>query len=1342
MEDDVKFLRIKPFDGTGFNNWCFRMKAYMQQLEVLHCVERAAEEEDFWNVPENETAEEKAVNEIKRAARVRQDNKCRSILIQSIADSHLEYVKDKVSPKQIWEGLHNVFERKSITNRFLLKRQLLSMRFDESDRLQDHFLRFDQLVREIKGAGAKMEEEDIICHLMLTMPSSYDAVTTAMEAVSDNLTMDLVRKKYLDVEAKRRGQKMEVEAEDTAFAGKSRPKFKCFSCGEMGHKKAQCPKSSASGAGKQPSKKQVQKANVSKSVAFIAADVSVAASGAVVGEKWFLDSGASEHMCNEKNVFEKLEELEKPVIIQTAKTGVNLFANKKGRVTALSVVGAEQITITMDDVLYIPELSFNLLSLRRLENTGKKVIFFGGCVTVECDGEVVATGKQHGQLYSMDFECKQKGGSRAMVGKVSRKLELWHHRFGHLGEENLRKLVKNDMVKGMNIDSDERGSAKFLCESCVTAKQTRGPFQSRTEKRASRPLEIVHSDVCGPITPQSWDGYQYFVSFTDDYTHVAVVYLMRSKDEVLDRLKEYEAMASAHFRAKISRLRCDNGGEYTGRAVRSFCRQKGIRLETTVAYTPEQNGVSERLNRTVVEKVRAMLAASGVDKKFWGEALYTAVYVLNRSPSVAVQGDITPFEAWYGKKPDVSNLRVFGSQCFAHKPKQLRKKLDNKSEKVVFVGYAPGGYRVWNGKRVFVARDVVFNEVESPSCVVPVRESKNDLNFENENIVIIEQKDEPKTEREICGQECEPEDNPSEYESVGDSEAEDASASGEEEGAVGGVPCDTMSNSGVRKSGRVVAPPAWQKDYDMDVSVFALCAEEYIDNIPSNVSELKNRSDWPSWEEAIQEELSSLEKNKTWTLVELPAGKKLIDSKWVFKMKKNSEGVVERYKARLVARGFTQRPGFDFAETYSPVLKMSTLRILLALANHENWSVHQMDVRSAFLNGGLQEEIFMRQPAGFEKGKHLVCKLNKAIYGLKQASRNWNQRFHDFIVKLGYKRSEHDFCLYYRSAKGVVTYIVIYVDDILLVSNSDQAIADMKRKLSAEFEMKDLNEIRSFLGLNVQRNRQKRIMTIDQRAYVQGILERFGMQNCKASAIPMDPNLRLEKEQDPKKFTDKPYRELVGCLMYLMVTSRPDICAAVNYFAGFQCGASEQHWVHLKRILRYLRGTDDFKLVYGRDKPAETLEAFTDADWGNDPNDRRSVSGFVIKLHGSTVSWATRKQSSVALSSTEAELMALCQGSCELMWVMNLLDSIGVVVKKPVTVHEDNQSCISVTVEPRKHKRMKHIEIQHFFVRELIERGRVQLKYLQTDDQVADLMTKGLSQTRFRKLRDLLGVSN
>lgn len=854
----------------------------------------------------------------------------------------------------------------------------------------------------------------------------------------------------------------------------------------------------------------------------------------------------------------------------------------------------------------------------------------------------------------------------------------------------------------------------------------------------------MHSDVCGPVSPVTWDGNNYFVTFTDDYTHVSVVYLMQSKSEVLQCLEEYEAMASAHFGLKISRLVCDNGGEYTGKAFRKFCKKMGIRLETTVPYTPEQNGVSERLNRTVIEKVRAMLEASEIPKNMWGEALFTAVYLLNRSPSVAVDGNMTPYEAWHGKKPNVSHLRIFGSECYVHVPKQLRKKLDAKSERVYFVGYAPSGYRVWNGKKVFVARDVVFNEEKLGHCSL-----KDEPRKEEGDMIVIEDRVQ---KNDQCDQSSSEDESDSEMEES-DSEKEasdsetDESSSEEDIFETGMNPDDAIDNpevfeDGVRRSSRSKVQPQWHNDYELGATAFALCAEDYLENIPSDIESLKKRNDWPLWKSAIEEELASLEKNNTWRLVEPPTGRKLIDNKWVFKVKRNSDGDVERYKARLVARGFTQRPGFDFSETYSPVAKMSTLRILLALANQEAWHVHQMDVTCAFLNGKLDEDIYMREPAGFEGGNGLVCKLNKAIYGLKQASRSWNQRFHDFISSLGFSRSEHDFCLYHRRQNGVVMYVVIYVDDILILSNSEKAIRMLKGRLSVEFEMKDLQEVKCFLGLNIRRDREAGVMTIDQQAYVKSVLERFGMSDCKPSAIPMEPRLKLEKGKDPKEYTDKPYRELIGCLMYLMVTSRPDLSAAVNYFAGFQCCPTNEHWVHLKRVLRHLRGTADYKLLYQRRNSTGKLEAFADADWGNDPNDRRSVSGFVVQLHGCTVIWATKKQGSVALSTTEAELMALCQASCEVVWVTNLLQSVGQNVVKPITIYEDNQPCIAVTTDPRKHKRMKHIEIQHFFVRELVEKGQVDLKYLQTEEQTADIMTKGLAYPRFYKLREKLGVIN
>lgn len=290
--------------------------------------------------------------------------------------------------------------------------------------------------------------------------------------------------------------------------------------------------------------------------------------------------------------------------------------------------------------------------------------------------------------------------------------------------------------------------------------------------------------------------------------------------------------------------------------------------------------------------------------------------------------------------------------------------------------------------------------------------------------------------------------------------------------------------------------------------------------------------------------------------------------------------------------------------------------------------------------------------------------------------------------------------------------------------------------------MKDLAEVRCFLGLNINRNRADGVMTIDQKQYVMKILQRFGMEDCRPSAIPMDPHLKLLKCEDPTRFTTKPYKELIGCLMYLMITSRLNICAAVSYFASFQCCATEEHWAHLKRILKYLRATVDYNLVFRRSMESETLSVYADADWGNNLDDRRSVSGYVVKLHGATISWATRKQTSVALSTTEAEFMALCQASCEAMWVVNLLKMLDVEVALPVTIYEDNQPCIAICKEPRKHRRMKHIDIQYFFLRDLIQEKKIKLQYQPTEDQLADLMTKGLPAPRFSKLRTMLGLIN
>ena len=435
MGDEEKFLKIKPFDGTGFNNWKFRILAFLEQLEIAHCVEKKAEKEDFWEIVHEDTAAVKKEKEEQKAFRMKQDNKCRSVLIGAVADSHLEYIKNKRSPKEIWDGLNEIFERKSLTNRFMLKRKLLEMKHDESSSLASLFLCFDKQIRELKSTGAKIDEEDIVCHLMLTMPVSYESVNTAMEAVSEKLTLEFVKSKYLDVESKRRGRSSSIQnSEEVSFAGKTRGKFrlKCFSCGGFGHKRADCPKNEhlEEHAEHFFEKRKPMKANAATtSVSFVTGSESTLNEQL---QRWYLDSGASDHMVNRKEIFKNLEMLDEPVCIATAKKGVNLVAKQRGEINVYSFVDGKKIEIRMENVLFVPELTLNLMSLRRLENSDKKVVFHKGKVTVEdADQGVVATGKQVGVLYAMDFHYLevtnfyQKYRAIKCILAEKREIRLW-----------------------------------------------------------------------------------------------------------------------------------------------------------------------------------------------------------------------------------------------------------------------------------------------------------------------------------------------------------------------------------------------------------------------------------------------------------------------------------------------------------------------------------------------------------------------------------------------------------------------------------------------------------------------------------------------------------------------------------------------------------------------------------------------------------------------------------------------------------------------------------------------------------------------------------------------------
>jgi histone deacetylase 1/2 len=496
------------------------------------------------------------------------------------------------------------------------------------------------------------------------------------------------------------------------------------------------------------------------------------------------------------------------------------------------------------------------------------------------------------------------------------------------------------------------------------------------------------------------------------------------------------------------------------------------------------------------------------------------------------------------------------------------------------------------------------------------------------------------------------------------------------------------------------------------------------------------------WKTAMQEEFDALIQNHTWSLVPLPPHRQAIGCKWVFRVKENPDGSVSRYKARLVAKGFHQKQGFDFTETFSPVVKPVTIRLILTIALTHQWSIQQLDVNNAFLNGILDEEVYMTQPPGFEDhDSTLVCKLNKALYGLKQAPRQWFERLQNALLHLGFHSSKCDPSLFIYTSQGNTVYLLVYVDDIIITSSNTTLLQSLIQKLNKEFSLKHLGSLDYFLGIEVNHLPSGSLL-LTQSKYIRDLLNRTNMLESSPVTSPMQSTCKLSKDGSAALSDPFTYRSVVGALQYATLT-RPEISFAVNKVCQFMSRPLEVHWVAVKRILRYLKGTINRGLLLS---PASTtqlpsLKAFCDADWASDPDDRRSTSGAGIYFGPNLISWWSRKQPVVARSSTEAEYRSLAHATAELLWVQTLLTELNVSFAAPV-IYCDNLSAVSLAHNPILHARTKHMEIDLFFVREKVLSKQLSVLHIPGTDQWADVLTKPLSSAKFLELRSKLKVTS
>ena len=489
----------------------------------------------------------------------------------------------------------------------------------------------------------------------------------------------------------------------------------------------------------------------------------------------------------------------------------------------------------------------------------------------------------------------------------------------------------------------------------------------------------------------------------------------------------------------------------------------------------------------------------------------------------------------------------------------------------------------------------------------------------------------------------------------------------------------------------------------------------------------------------MQAEMSSIHQNRTWSLVPLPPDKKAISSKWVYKVKPVTTGNPTRYKARLVARGFEQKDNIDFLEIFAPVVRWETIPLLIAIAVHLNLPLHQLDVLTAFLNGLLKEDVYMYQPPGFARPgeEHLVCKLHKALYGLKQSPRAWYDRLHAALLAWGLIQSMADPNLYFAHIGSDTIALLVYVDDILLTGSNFQLIAKLKTHLQQQFKTNNLSPITRYLG--VQFDRTNTGLHLHQRQYALGILQLFQMEDCKPSLTPLPEGLTLSKNTDTPPVDATLYRMLVGKLLFLTKT-RPDLTHAVSVVSRFMQNPQEAHLQAAKHILRYIRRYPDLGLFFKQGEE-NRLHGYTNADYGQDIDDRISVGAYIFFLGSSPISWNSKKQSSTSRSSCESEHRALAHCSCEAVWIRRLLEELRILDDKSTYLFCDNQSSIKLSYNPVFHEKSKHFEIDFHYTRQKVENNTIKVEFIPSQEQPADILTKSLGRIKFENCRDKLNLS-
>ena len=1054
---------------------------------------------------------------------------------------------------------------------------------------------------------------------------------------------------------------------------------------------------------------------------------------------WIVDSGATDHMCSDFSLFTKCKAVTGSANYITIPNGKQVLVTQMGDI---HICG----NLILRDVLYVPDFKFNLVSIPKLCQDMHCTVSFtdNQCFLQNNSMNQQLLGELKGGLYYLaepehSADCMV---AKSMTEESQNKIKLWHLRLGH---------IPVSMLHHVKTIFQEPCTLHNICQVCPVAKQARKPFYTSSVKTSSV-FSLLHMDVWGPYKESTYNKCRFFLTIVDDFTRMTWVFLLQHKSDVVQTFKDFVQHAENRHTAHIQVVRTDNGTEFCGGAMQEYLLLKGFEHQKTCVYTPQQNGVVERKHRHLLDTARALFFQSKVPIEFWGECVLAATHIINRLP-LTVLNNVSPYEKFFHDPPDLSSMRVFGCLCFVSNLDPHKTKFDVRAVPHVFIGYPPGqkGYKVLNTQtmQVSVSRDVRFHEQHFPfhlqsvthenqfKFFLPITTSPIDFDFS----------DIP----EIFTQNISDDNSADDY-------FNHVNSSHETHGSSSSSSSSSNSLIDTRRSTRVSKQPTFLQDYICNTSQLNFKEREHWCNLisshylplahhsflaqtdslvePKTYAEACKDSRWIT---AMQKELQALQDNHTWDLVPLPKGKKAIGCKWVFKIKLKADGSVERFKARLVAKGYNQQWGIDYQETFSPVIKMTTVRCLLALAAHKHWFLHQLDINNAFLHGDLVEEVYMMVPEGYDNPHNLVCRLVKSIYGLKQASRQWNAKLQGELQLRGYIQSKNDYSLFIKKNNLLTTIIAVYVDDIILTGDDKEEIQNLKIHLHDTFSIKDLGQLSFFLGIEI--GYLETGISMSQRKFTKELLKeaRIEIGSHKSVVTPLPINLKLTAEGGDEYSDPSIYRSLVGKLNFLTHT-RPDLSFTVQHLSQFLQCPRVPHYQALLHTLNYVASTAGQGIILNASNKL-ILQAFTDSDWGACQDTRRSISGYIMLLGKSPISWKSKKQGIVSKSSAEAEYRAMSVASSEITWLVRLLSELGLDMHDPVTLHCDNQSSIHIAKNPVQHERTKHIEIDVHFTRDKVLEGLIQLAYLPTNSQIADIFTKILPSAQFQELLTKLGMS-